>query len=476
MKKIITFIPVLLFCTLSRGQWEPDVRLTFDPSSSETSLNNAWCIAAAHDTLHVVWYDERDGNKELYYKRSTDQGQTWGPDTRLTFSIRESWDPSIALQGDWVYIVFEDWRNSTTNGEIYFRRSPDRGETWEPEVRLTVDSAGSMLPSMAVCGPVIHIVWQDERISIEGDIFYKRSLDGGNTWSSDTCLSNDPAYSGIPSIAVWNQNVHVVWEDNRNNPANGSIYYKRSTDGGNTWGPDIWLTTLFNDTWDPAVAVNDSVVHVVFYDETTKDIYYRRSDDNGTSWGPIQRLTNAAGYSRYPSITVSGLNVHITWEDTRDGNFEIYYKRSTDGGNTWEPDVRLTNANYNSIGSSVTFFDSAVYVVWYDKRDLNEEIYFKRNLTGNPLLPTGIPQQENDLSAYIFPNPANQMIRIISKDAMPAILQISIRNILGQEVMQKSINDEMSTIDVSFLENGLYFLFISDTTGKKGSVKFVVSR
>ena len=52
------------------GQWQPDVRLTNDPASSYTSTNNAWCVASSGNVVHVVWYDNRDGNNEIYYKRN----------------------------------------------------------------------------------------------------------------------------------------------------------------------------------------------------------------------------------------------------------------------------------------------------------------------------------------------------------------------------------------------------------------------
>ncbi|MBN1689819.1 MAG: IPT/TIG domain-containing protein, partial [Dehalococcoidia bacterium] len=58
-------------------------------------------------------------------------------------------------------------------------------------------------------------------------------------------------------------------------------------------------------------------------------MYYKRSTDGGANWGADTRLTNDAGSSLTPSIAVSGNNVHVSWQDNRDGNWEIYYKRDT---------------------------------------------------------------------------------------------------------------------------------------------------
>ncbi len=71
--------------------------------------------------------------------------------------------------------------------------------------------------------------------------------------------------------------------------------------------------------------------------------YYKRSSDGGISWGADTRLTNNSFTSWFPSVSVNGSNVHVVWFDDRDGNYEIYYKKSTDGGTSWGNDIRLTN-------------------------------------------------------------------------------------------------------------------------------------
>ena len=77
MRKIL-FLFLIVHCTLIIDncfcQWEPDTRLTNDPAVSYTSYNNAWSIAASGDVVHALWRDERNGNAEIYYKRSIDAG------------------------------------------------------------------------------------------------------------------------------------------------------------------------------------------------------------------------------------------------------------------------------------------------------------------------------------------------------------------------------------------------------------------
>ena len=71
--------------------------------------------------------------------------------------------------------------------------------------------------------------------------------------------------------------MHVVWNDDRE--VIDGIYYKRSEDGGTTWGEDKRLTWLDHVTILPSVSTTDSLVHVIFYAEldTYPNIYYIHS-------------------------------------------------------------------------------------------------------------------------------------------------------------------------------------------------------
>jgi hypothetical protein len=53
------------------------------------------------------------------------------------------------------------------------------------------------------------------------------------------------------------------------------------------------------------------------------------ASDGVTAWGAVIRLTNVPDNSEIPSVAVSGNNVHVSWQDLRDGNYEIYYKKYT---------------------------------------------------------------------------------------------------------------------------------------------------
>ena len=461
------FIGVLFLSpTESNAQWQPDIRLTNDPAYSWTSYNNAWCVAANGSVVHVVWFDLRDGgNSEIYYKRSTDGGISWGADTRLTNNTDMSRFPSVAVSGSFVHVVWEDSRDA--NLEVYYKNSTDAGESWEADTRLTNNSAVSAEASVTVSGSVVHVVWADDRDG-NYEIYYKRSTDGGINWGADTRLTNNTAYSRLPSVTVSGLLVHVVWADRRDRDGYDEIYYNRSTDNGISWGTDTRLTnnTYIFSSWLPSISVSGSVVHVVCTDnrDGNNEIYYKRSIDGGINWGADTRLTNNTGSSESPSVIVSGSVVQVVWADSRDLNYEIYYKRSTDGGVNWGADTRLTDAPDISVNSSVTVSGSVVHVVWKDLRDGNWEIYYKRDPTGNV---TGIKNIDLEIPKEFslsqnYPNPFNPSTKI--KFSLPSsqFVTLKVYDVLGREIAGL-INElrEVGNYEVQFnpdnLVSGIYY-------------------
>ncbi len=81
-----------------------------------------------------------------------------------------------------------------------------------------------------------------------------------------------------------------------------------------------------------------------------------------------------------PSIAADGSDVWVVWFDARHGDHEIYAKRSADGGASWGPDLRLTRAPGASRQPTLALSRRWVHVVWSDERDGNAEIYTKRRL------------------------------------------------------------------------------------------------
>ena len=162
--------------------------------------------------LHVVWDDNTPGSYAIYYKRSTDEGATWTANKRLTWnsgnSLQPAWPPTpLANSTSFGTIRLLEMRRSIT------RRVLDGGTTWTPNKRLTWNSGSSSRPAVAVDSNGVHIVYHDWTPG-NAEIYYKYSPDGGETWAASKRLTHSADSSGNPGIGTDpSGNLHVVWND-----------------------------------------------------------------------------------------------------------------------------------------------------------------------------------------------------------------------------------------------------------------------
>jgi len=308
--------------------WSAAKRLTW---TAGNSIFPAVAIDSA-DGVHLVWNDKTSGEDEVYYKRSTDGGVTWSNAKRLTwtrtaYGIQWGNDPSIAVDsGNGIYVAWDSYESG--NYEIYYKRSTDKGQTWSAKRRLTWTSGWSIGPDIAVdINDNIHIVWDDYTPG-NGEIFYKSSTDGGTTWSALKRLTWNADDSGSVKIAAdLGGGIHIAWTDK----CPEQVMYKNSLDGGTNWSAPTQLTWTSDWSWFSEIAVLDTGVHVVWdeYDDVNNiiQIRYKSSPYLGTSWGAAVQLTWNNKSSTVPSVAVdiSGA-VHVVWADNNPGNYEIYYK------------------------------------------------------------------------------------------------------------------------------------------------------
>ena len=321
-----------------------DVRLDSDPVPGRYPSHNPR-IARDGDSIFVVWSDARDSTSSIRLRHSSDAGLSWSPaDVRVDHKppgFSDSTNPRLVVLGETVFVVWEDYRSG--RADAYFNRSLDGGATWlEDDRRLDTDTPGaasSVHPVIATDGLHVIAAWSDDR-SVRADLHVNRSQDGGLTWApSDARIDTDlpgAAASVDPEIALSGGSVVVVWADGRVQFTD--IRMNRSVDYGVTW--------LAND---------------------------RRLDSDGEGISP----------SSHPLVVAEGATFFVVFEDGRSGAPDIRFNRSLDLGANWlGHDVRL-DTDAPGLGASlapaIAVSGGAVYVVWQDGRDGLLDVRFNRS-------------------------------------------------------------------------------------------------
>jgi hypothetical protein len=200
-------------------------------------------------------------------------------------------------------------------------------------------------------------------------------------WGPVKRLTWNPGESCFPAIAVDStKTVHVVWEDST--PGNKDIFYANSTDGGTTWSALKRLTWTPEDSYVPAAALDSSGrLHVVWKDTVagSDEIFHRKSTDEGATWDAVKRLTWTALDSNAPAIAGdSDETIRLVWHDSTPGNYEIYHKSGAGGGSAWSPSQRVTWTLGESVWPALAI-DSAnqTHFVWQDDTSGGNEIYYR---------------------------------------------------------------------------------------------------
>ena len=311
--------------TDSGSTWMGPKRLTW----SSRSFSGQDITVDGLNRVHIVFTDISVSNSDLFYKRSIDGGTTWEPLKRMTWTSGFKMISCVAFDSfNNIYII---WSDSTPgNSELFLKKSTDGGINWSPPQRLTWTAGNSGQNSFATSSTnTLHIAWSDDTSGYL-DVYYKSSVDGGSNWGSPRRVTWGANEAEATDLAVDSSgHINIVWVDE---VPDTEIFFKKSTNGGTSWSALQRITWNSGSSYGPDIDINSSdVYNLVWYDSSPgrHEIFHKKSTDNGVSWGPINRLT----WSPYDSVAcrlVSQANnrLHLTWEERLSDDYEIFYKRS----------------------------------------------------------------------------------------------------------------------------------------------------
>ena len=284
----------------------------------------------------MVWSDDSTGNGDIYFKRSVDNGTTFGSVENLSNSPGNSTNPQIALYNNNLYVVWSD--DSTGNGDIYFKRSVDNGTIFDTVNNISNNNTGSSSdPEIGTYSNKVYVVWTDTS-SNKSEIFYRQSIDAGVMFGGLKELSKTRSINGefalYPRIITSDNNVYVAWQDKV--LGGNEIFFRASNDGGNKFtGIKNLSRNNTGDSISPVLAANANNTFVGWSDTSPgkSEILLRASLDNGNTFGGVKNVSWNKGSSYDPQLAISGRNLYALWEDNSQGglNFDLIFRSSQMG-------------------------------------------------------------------------------------------------------------------------------------------------
>ncbi|NOJ29555.1 MAG: hypothetical protein DA328_05230 [Nitrososphaeraceae archaeon] len=327
-------------------------------SNNEGNSSDAY-ISANQNNVYAVWTDDELGNNEIFFKRSTDAGNTFGSTENLSVTNGSSIFPQISVSENYVYVFWTDY--TTGNGDVYVRTSSDGGNTFSPIKNISNKLNGTDIgiSSYAIKNRIF-VVWTD-KVPLNEVIRLKSSLDGGQNFNNSKIVSKKGVAETSDKI--------------KDNGLNFSGFGSSSSDLDN-FG-DVTITSDGENLfviWIDNIQSTDSTVQW--------DLRYRMITNKGENLTIPKTLTkNIGDFADSPQIVSVNNTIYVTWVDRfgkfNQNNNEIFIITSNNYGESFNDPVNLSANLGNSIEPKMSSGNGYIFVIWTDYTEGNGEIYLK---------------------------------------------------------------------------------------------------
>jgi hypothetical protein len=408
------------------------------------------------------------------------------------------WPRAAVGNDDVIHLVYSSRSADNTISQVFYRRSTDFGENWEPEIQFTgsaglgssqqsplYNSLGGDTYAVAARGDTVAVLYLDNPIR---QIWMRLSTDNGATWPlENTRVLFGPQWQEIDSTTYTTDGVDsvLVQTDTALTPGHdidliidskGVIHYvfsehysavqwRRQADQTNRSG------TIFTDM----VKDRSFVGAGLWYGNTGDNMVYKMAPVGGKEgWDGEGLFVNRrfySGGSRFPQFGIDPQdNLYLTYTSVKSGDFEtveidttpmftqgetdtlsavdglfghIYVTHKLAGFNFWSDPVDLTptglNCQFGTMADNVN--DGQMYIA-----------YSWNETPGDHVTNTELPEEFTNINFMVVPTSRLNVINSVQEEASGSALQV-IPNPATDQVMVQLGNLAATHVSISVVSS-----------------------
>ena len=352
--------------------------------------------------------------REAGFAYTTNGGMRWIAPGVLENNVFRS-DPILNSDttGRFFYLslvqnFFDDLWRSVTGGQSWTRVGPADGgdKQW-----FTIDNTNSSGHGFQ------YQYWSTDGNNYGGRQF-TRSTNGGSTWMDPINIPNSPAWGTLDVDSVGNLFIggvnlttNRIWCVRSTNAKNAGVIptFDRSTAvnlGGDIVfaepiNPEGLVGQVYLAADRSGTSTNDNIYMLASVQPSGftngSDVMFVRSTNGGITFSAPRRINddpvNHAKWHWFGTLSVAPSGrIDVVWYDSRNSpnnvTSQLFYSFSIDGGNTWSPNVAVSNLfnpfigypNQSKIGDYITVVsdDDSANVAYSATFNGEEDIYYVR--------------------------------------------------------------------------------------------------
>lgn len=291
--------------------------------SAPQPIGDGWfpsLVVDKTDAVHISWHGGREGSAtDLFWYTSQRAGEKFQPPTDVIVAAEGGYTVRSGIDVSEDGILYVMYRRGTSHA---IANAPadaaQSAQAWHEVINF--ENVAYYLDMLIDRDNVIHAVSSEQGANLSvidlgnlsldtiqerfpcafcSDLIYRRSEDGGRTWSLPVNVSN--TLDGSERVKIFqggSDRLYITWSEGSDWYVSKGSYedvrFVYSDDGGHTWSEAIVLRGegLLHPTQFTMIEMNSGALLGVWrYDsDTDRNIYFQMSEDVGETWTKPQPI------------------------------------------------------------------------------------------------------------------------------------------------------------------------------------------